>query len=361
MRVEASTVDFWQSMLRVASGVFIGEGFAVGLYVLWWPNGSHRFALLVMAVACVSVATVSALLIPWVARQPWREQFSLAWTLLAGVALTVTVWLDGGFTSPLLFLMLFPVVYAGLVFRPVAAATCAVISLAELAALAIAGRAAPQGDRFLMAASVIAGLGILTWLSSAHRARWDRRYVALTHELEVLATTDHLTGCLNHRAFNDRVIGEIARAVRGGYPLSLVVADVDDFKRVNDTHGHPAGDAALEFAGATLRERSRRSDVVGRIGGDEFALLLPEMPLEAAARYAQRVFRPSGSGTNSLTFSAGVAALDLTDPSAEHLFEEADRTLYFVKRHGGRGIAVATGSGVPARFDLDLDLEHEIV
>jgi GGDEF domain-containing protein len=69
------------------------------------------------------------------------------------------------------------------------------------------------------------------------------------------------------------------------------------------------------------------------------------------------VFRPSGSGTNSLTFSAGVAALDLTEPTAEHLFEEADRTLYFVKRHGGRGIAIATGSGTPVHFDV----EHEIV
>ena len=103
--------------------------------------------------------------------------------------------------------------------------------------------------------------------------------------------------------------------------------------------------------------RFRRYDVVGRIGGDEFALLFARDALDAASRYAQRVFRPSGSGTNSLTFSAGVAALDLPDPSAEHLFEEADRTLYFVKRHGGRGIAVATGSGVPARFDL----EHETV
>ena len=289
MRVEASTVDFWQSMLRVAFGVFVAESFAVGLYVLWWPNGPHRVALLAVAAASLSMATVSALLIPWIAHQRWRTQFSLAWTLLAVLAhdRRVARW---GATEPTALPLLFPVAYAGRVFRPVAAAACAVISLAELVVLALVDQSTAQGDRFLMAASVIAGLGVLTWLASDHRARWNRRYVALTHELEILASTDHLTGCLNHRAFNDRVIGEIARAVRHGYPLSLVVADVDDFKRVNDTHGHPAGDVALEFAGATLRERSRSSDVVGRIGGDEFALLLPEMPLEAAARYAQRVF-----------------------------------------------------------------------
>jgi diguanylate cyclase (GGDEF)-like protein len=135
--------------------------------------------------------------------------------------------------------------------------------------------------------------------------------------------------------------------------LSLIVADVDDFKRVNDTHGHPAGDAALELAGATLRERSRRSDIVGRIGGDEFALLLPEMSLDDAASYAQRVFRPSGTGTSTLTFSAGVASLDLTEPTADHLFREADKALYGEKPNGGRGIAIATRPVAPTQVDVE--------
>ena len=112
----------------------------------------------------------------------------------------------------------------------------------------------------------------------------------------------------------------------------------------------------MELAGATLRERSRRSDIVGRIGGDEFALLLPEIHLAAAASYAQRVFRPSGTGTNALTFSAGVASLDPAEPTADHLFREADRTLYHVKRNGGRGIAVASALGAPTSLDLEYGL-----
>ena len=113
--------------------------------------------------------------------------------------------------------------------------------------------------------------------------------MALTHELEMQATTDHLTGCLNHRAFNDPVKEEVDRVLRYGHSLSLIVADVDDFKRVNDTHGHPAGDAALALAGAALRVRPLFWDIVGRIGGDEFALLLPEIALDAAAHHAWRV------------------------------------------------------------------------
>ncbi len=343
-------------MLRVSFGVFVGESLAVGAYVLNSRDGPHRFALGAMAAASVVVASISVLLLPWIARQAWREQFSLAWTLFASVALTTAVWLDGGLQSPLLFLILLPVAYAGLVFRPAAAAACAAISLTEVVTLAITGTATtPQSDRFLLAASVTAGLGLLTWLSSVQRARLDRRFAALTHDLEVLATVDHLTGCLNHRAFNDRLGDEISRALRYGNPLSLIVADVDDFKRVNDTHGHPAGDEALRLAGTALRARSRRTDVVGRIGGDEFALLLPGVPLEVATRHARRVFGPYEAGTERLTFSAGVAGLDPADPSADHLFRAADRALYHVKRSGGHAFEVAAPSGEATQMRFDLE------
>jgi diguanylate cyclase (GGDEF)-like protein len=148
---------------------------------------------------------------------------------------------------------------------------------------------------------------------------------------------------------------EVSRALRYGNPLSLVVADVDHFKRVNDTYGHPAGDEALRLAGTALRARSRRSDVVGRIGGDEFALLLPGVPLESALQYARRVFGPYGAGIELLTFSVGVASLDLTDPTADHLFRAADRALYDVKRARGQEFAVAAPSGEATQMRLDLE------
>ena len=348
-RVAESTNTFWQAMFRVTFGVFVGESVAVGIYVFNTPHGPHRFALTVIATASVLFATVTVLVVPWVARQAWREHFSLAWTLLAGVALTATVWLDGGLGSPLLFMILLPVAYAGMVFRPVASAMCAAIALAELVTIAVTDSAAsPQGGRLLIVASVMGGLGVLTWLSSLQRSRVDDRFVALTSDLETLASTDQLTGCLNRRAFNDRLAEEIDRALRKGQPLCLVVADVDDFKQVNDTYGHPAGDVAIQLAGATLRRRVRRSDIVGRIGGDEFAVLLPATAVDDAAALAARVFESYDAGIGRMTFSAGVADLDVNEPTAELLFHEADQSMYRVKRAGGEG-SLRRSQGEPIR------------
>ena len=92
-------------MLRVAFGVFVGESLAVCAYVLYTQNGSHRLTLGAMAVSSVLAALLTLLLLPWIARQAWREQFSLAWTVLAGITLTAAVLLDGGLESPLLFLI----------------------------------------------------------------------------------------------------------------------------------------------------------------------------------------------------------------------------------------------------------------
>jgi diguanylate cyclase (GGDEF)-like protein len=342
-------------MMRVAFGIFVAESIAVWVYAIVTPDGTHRFALAVIGAASAVTASLSLRVIPWIARQPWREQFSLSWTLLAGVALTGAAWLDDGLRSPLLLLILLPVTYAGLMFRPAAVAGCGALSLVELATLAVTEPLkTDSGGRLLVLASVTAGLGLLTWLSSVHRTRADCRTATLTHDLEVLASTDGLTGCLNHLAFTERLDEEIDRAVRYGHPLSLVIADVDRFKQVNDTYGHPAGDAALVHTADAMRSGCRSSDILGRLGGDEFAMLLPGTSPVAAAALAQRVFDSDGSGTSRPTFSVGVAGLDPTKPTAGDLFREADKAMYHAKRSGGRGVAVRTPFGAVTRVERQL-------
>jgi diguanylate cyclase (GGDEF)-like protein len=151
------------------------------------------------------------------------------------------------------------------------------------------------------------------------------------------AFADPLTGLANHRAFHERLRTETDRAVRHDRPLSLVLIDVDTFKSVNDSHGHEAGDRVLGEVAARLRQVGRASDVLARIGGDEFAWLLPETSALAALALVERArtavaTAPVGDGSR-ITISAGVC--DLTYATdADTLFRLADGALYWSKAHG---------------------------
>ncbi len=165
--------------------------------------------------------------------------------------------------------------------------------------------------------------------------------------LTVQATTDALTGLVNHGTFHTALADAFARAARYGGALSLAVIDLDHFKALNDTFGHLAGDAALEAVGAILREHAREADVVGRIGGEELGWLMPETDIEGAAEAADRLRRAIASapvcGPMGLTTSVGLARRAARDQDAEQLFRRADAALYRAKQ-GGRDRVVADRS-----------------
>jgi len=156
-----------------------------------------------------------------------------------------------------------------------------------------------------------------------------------------LARRDALTGVANRRAFEEDLAREAARAARAGTPLSLVLLDVDRFKAVNDTHGHPAGDAVLAAVAARAEGALRAGDLLARVGGEEFAILLPGAGLEAAVEAAERVRariaeEPVVAGEVSLavTVSLGCASLLPGDANGADLFARADRRLYGAKAAG---------------------------
>ena len=164
------------------------------------------------------------------------------------------------------------------------------------------------------------------------------------------AETDPLTELPNRRAF-DRAL---ARASRGQGPLALVALDIDHFKQVNDTLGHPAGDAALRHLGRVLREVLREGDVAARVGGEEFDVLLPggdlHLGLEVAERLrAQVEARPflAQGGERRLTLSCGVAASPDPILSADNLVAAADAALYQAKREGRNRVVAARRPSVP--------------
>jgi diguanylate cyclase (GGDEF)-like protein len=342
---------FWLSHLRVGFAAFVGEAIAVVVYLRASPDGPHRGLLTVIAVSSVGIGALSFFGLGKIARQSWRHIFSLSWCLGSGWILAVCVRLDGGLRSPLLYLVLFPVIYAALAFRPAAVVACAISALTEVVTIrATNGVHMVPRDMLFMILAVVGGMSSLAVAASVYRTRLQASEVILAAELALLADTDGLTGCLNRRAFHDRLASEIDRAVRHDRPLCLLIADIDDFKSVNDNYGHPIGDEALALVGAALRNELRSSGVAGRLGGDEFGVILTETALGGAETQARRISQRLDDEASIVKLSIGVAALDHAEPTSQRLARDADRALYHVKRTGRHGIAATTPSGIPARF-----------
>lgn len=174
----------------------------------------------------------------------------------------------------------------------------------------------------------------------------------LRQRLSSLATTDELTGTANRRAFLDQGRREIARAKRSGHALSLIVLDLDHFKIINDRWGHAAGDAALVEACRRLKSVLRTADLLGRHGGEEFAVLLPETPPAQALLAAERLRAAIAdvpipikqNTTVALTASFGVAGVaKVAEETIEDLVRTADRAMYRAKTAGRGCVRAATG------------------
>lgn len=198
----------------------------------------------------------------------------------------------------------------------------------------------------LLAAVPIAGLLRLVDELLRNRARLEeeiRRRERIERELRTLAETDALTGLLNRRAFLARAGEVVELARRHGFPVAVLLMDIDRFKEINDTAGHAAGDAVLAALGRTVRMQLRRTDLAGRLGGDEFALLLPYTDAEGAGRAARRLVDAIARIREPLPFSVsiGVAAASGSAISLEALLAAADRALYRAKQQGRGRIAVA--------------------
>ena len=192
---------------------------------------------------------------------------------------------------------------------------------------------------FILAVASARAIGFL--------AAFIRRTFELSNEVEMarqeaerLARTDDLTGLLNRRAFHEVGGYLIAQARRHERPIAMLLVDVDLLKEINDNHGHVAGDAALQTIAEVLRRSGRRIDVVGRIGGDEFTVLMPDSTAEAASTLAERIragvseLSVTHEGTEiPLTCSIGVASGDAVE-SLEQLLRRADQALYGAKDAG---------------------------
>ncbi len=164
----------------------------------------------------------------------------------------------------------------------------------------------------------------------------------LMAELHATAFSDSLTGLASRRRFNEALDSEIKRARRHAHPLSVLTIDIDHFKRINDTHGHPAGDVVLGAVGRLIGRTVRTTDIAARVGGEEFAVLLPETGTDGALLLAERIraaveelsLTDRRGAPLPISVSLGVASMDPASATAEELLSEADRALYAAKRSG---------------------------
>jgi len=160
-------------------------------------------------------------------------------------------------------------------------------------------------------------------------------------QMETMATTDGLTGLTNHRTFQDRFADLVERSQRHGHQAAMLLCDVDHFKNVNDTYGHPVGDEVLRRVARVLQEATRKIDIPARYGGEEFAVVLEATDLEGALGLAERIredvaamILDSEQGTFSINMSIGVTSFPADGATPAELIERADLALYHAKENG---------------------------
>ncbi len=198
-------------------------------------------------------------------------------------------------------------------------------------------------------ATLLVGLAYMALLFHTYQARsisYFQRMRALNTRLKALAHHDGLTGLLNARAYTEAGARTLHAAQRRGAPCAVLFIDLDHFKQVNDRHGHAAGDQVLVAVARCLQEQLRRSDLCGRLGGEEFSALLPDTPLSAATRVAEQLRQAiaatpidTAAGPLQVTASIGVAPAG-PDTDLPRLLDQADQAMYRAKAAGRNRVSV---------------------
>lgn len=349
MRVLSANEDdvvFW--VRHAHGGVLLSFAAAAGAlaYALTTWSEPYRPALVgLLGIALAVTATVPLLPLRRIMSHPRGMLFFYAWSTAICAVLGVAIVLDGGVSSPLALLLFLPLIYGAMAYPPpgvIALGTGVVVGFLAIGATHGSGR---PGLVLLGAIALASVTAMCAYTARTHWAAFERQRT-LARRLAELAHHDGLTGCLNHRAFHGRLAAEVERAVRHRRPVALLSIDLDDFKVVNDHRGHPAGDEVLRAVGGTLTRIGRISDVVARVGGDEFALLLPETSRDQARLVAERIRQEVREATGGSTVSIGLAiAPDDAFASAE-LLERADDAVYQAK-HAGRDAVRVYGEHLP--------------
>ena len=355
---EASLVPRNVAALRLE--LWLGTFLVPVFWPLDWFMVPEQVWLTLMIRLCCTACGLGILLrerlVPgWIARHVGALAFSFS--LLVGWSIALMCFLHDGYESPyyagvnLLFMAV------GLLFswsRLMAIGFNAAIYASYMAPLVLGVTPINDLPTTLSNQFFLISTAIITVASQIHRRALERReydvQLAQEHllaEVQAMATVDWLTNLYNRRHFFRLGEDEIVRARRYRHPISVLMIDIDHFKAVNDTHGHTVGDEVLAAIASRLLGGLRQSDIAGRYGGEEFAVVLPETDVTSATQIVAERLRDAiaartidtARGPLQLTISVGVAGVDLDHEQLLDALGRADVALYAAK-HGGRNRVV---------------------
>jgi diguanylate cyclase (GGDEF)-like protein len=317
-RVESIDIGIRLTLLMCVAGI---------LYALytWDDRGGRQLIVSLLGISAAVALTVYLLPRERIVRSALREPFFVTWSVLQILVITVVYGADKTTTSPLALMFFIPMVYAALSYPLLSTLLIAAFDfLCYVGAVSFVftslgldtvDQPKPEYSGFFAFS-----LGVIAVLCGWYARHQDGR------------RADPLTGCLNRRGFAERFTAELNASERSGQPLGLLQIDLDNFKEINDTQGHAAGDELLIWVVRTLQETLRPTDWVGRLGGDEFAVLLPGASRGNATDVTDRV---RYALTERAPASIGIAVYPIDGANAEELHRCADTALYSQK--DGRG------------------------
>ncbi len=346
MREATFSAGVWLSYVVVAaSALYIG---------LTWDRPHRLLISLLFGAGFLGAVVISQLPRAQIVRSRYREAFFFSWSVLDLALIVTATAADGGTRSPLALVLFVPVVFAAMSYPLNSVVVVGGLSMTSYVVLAFAEGGAPWSYQALFTAMLFCTGAMSAWQARNH----DRQHQALMD----VSRADALTGCLNRRGFEERAVAEISSATRRAQQGAVLVLDVDHFKAVNDRLGHAAGDELLRWVVTTMRGTLRAADAIGRIGGDEFAVLLadtePAEAVETSARLAEQL-------TRRQPCSIGVATFPMDGIDLEELMRAADARLY-ASREGRPGAGETTvderlswAATLAHAVDMRMSTEHE--
>jgi diguanylate cyclase (GGDEF)-like protein/putative nucleotidyltransferase with HDIG domain len=341
VRASDSREPATRATMARAGALFYAIGGLFGILSLALPDTAVGDRTLLLAVSIASLAA-ALVLIAIHGRMP-RTGFQVA-VVAGSAAASVAVYAWGSESSygplPYVWVMLFAFYFFTL---PVALLQLAIAAAGYAVALIAESPPGNHFDGWVATTGTLLAVGLFV-------AVVRDRMTAQISSLADAAHRDSLTELLNRRGFEEVFDVEVERARRAGASLSLIVGDLDAFKRINDEHGHAAGDAALQRVAHTIASAKRGFDSAARIGGEEFAVLAPGSDEHGAYMLAERI-RAAIEAGDGVSISFGIATFPLHGESSEALLRAADQALYAAKRLGRNRTVISSAevAGILAR------------